>query len=62
MSDKKPVPIYFPVVRKACPICGKASYSLCGEHPQCSISRADIALRARRKQRSDRKRQQLAQK
>ena len=62
MSEKKPEPMYFPPVRKSCPVCGKTSYSLFGEHPQCSISRADIALRAKRKQRNERKRQQLAHK
>jgi hypothetical protein len=62
VSEKKPEPFYFPPLRKNCPVCGEVSYSLSGEHPQCSINRRDIALRAKRKQRSDRKRQQLAHK
>ena len=62
MSDKKPEPLYFPVVRKSCPVCGKVSYSLFGEHPQCSINRADNARRAKRKQQNQQKREQAARK
>jgi hypothetical protein len=38
---------------RICPVCGKASYSLGGIHPQCSQSQADektaVRLRAARK-------------
>jgi hypothetical protein len=33
--------IFFPKPTKLCPVCGKASYSLSGEHPQCSVLRRD---------------------
>ncbi len=55
MSEKKPELIYFPAVRRFCPVCGKVSYSLSGEHPQCSVARGDAAFRARQKKRSERK-------
>lgn len=31
---------------KLCPICGKASYSLAGVHPQCSQHQADLKIKA----------------
>ena len=62
MSEKKPEVVYFPVVRKLCPICGKAAYSLSGEHPQCAMSRSDLASKARQKKRDERRRTALAQK
>jgi hypothetical protein len=62
VSDKKPEPIYLPVARNYCPVCGKVSYSLSGEHPQCSLTRFDAAFKAKQKKRNDRRRQQLAHK
>ena len=62
MSEKKPELIYFPAVRNFCPVCGKVSYSRSGEHPQCSVARADAAFKAKQKQRAARKNEQLARK
>jgi hypothetical protein len=31
--------------RQLCPVCGKASYSRSGVHPQCEITKADSAFR-----------------
>ena len=62
MSDKKPELVYFPAIRKFCPVCGKVSYSLAGEHPQCAINRADAAFKAKQKKRNDRKLQHAAAK
>jgi hypothetical protein len=61
VSEKKPE-IYFPVARKFCPVCGKVSYSLSGEHPQCALTRSDTALKAKLKKRDDRRRAALANK
>ncbi len=41
MSILKPVPIVTQPVKNLCPICGKASYSRDGIHPQCSLQKAD---------------------
>ena len=60
MSEKKPEIIYFPAVRKFCPVCGKVSYSLSGEHPQCALTRSDAAMKARQKKRDDRRRTAVA--
>ena len=53
VSILKPVPIVEPIVRNLCPICGKATYSRGGIHPQCAIQQADQPrqdrLRAARK-------------
>lgn len=38
----KPQPLYSPPVRKLCPVCGMASYSAAGVHPQCAAERADV--------------------
>jgi hypothetical protein len=50
MSSEKSVLIVAPPPRQLCPICGKASYSLGGIHPQCAMQHADqprvIRLRA----------------
>jgi hypothetical protein len=62
VSEKKPELIYFPAVRRFCPVCGNVSYSLSGEHPQCAINRADAVFKAKQKRRNDRKQQRLAQK
>jgi hypothetical protein len=55
VSEKKPELIYFPAERHLCPVCGKASYSLSGEHPQCAQARADAVFKAKLKKRSERK-------
>jgi hypothetical protein len=51
MSSMKSV-IILPPPRKACPICGNATYSVGGIHPQCAIEQADtprlVKLRATR--------------
>ena len=47
MSILKPVPIVTQPVKNLCPICGKASYSRDGIHPQCAIQQADAARNAR---------------
>jgi len=62
VSEKKPELIYFPAIRNLCPVCGKASYSRSGEHPQCSQARADAAFKAKLKKRGLRKPAQLARK
>jgi len=53
VSEKKPAIIYFPAVRKICPVCGKVAYSRSGEHPQCSVARGDAAFRAKQKKRAE---------
>lgn len=54
VSEKKPEIVYFPAVRNFCPVCGKVSYSLAGEHPQCAQKRADDVFKAKQKKRSER--------
>jgi hypothetical protein len=49
MSEKKPVVLRAVPAPGLCPVCGKASYSLNGTHPQCSVARADAISRAARK-------------
>jgi hypothetical protein len=56
VSEKKLEITFIPAVRKYCPVCGKVSYSLSGEHPQCALTRADAVVKARRKKREDRMR------
>ena len=41
VSILKPVPIVPQPIKNLCPICGKASYSRDGIHPQCALQRAD---------------------
>lgn len=52
MSSEKSVTNLRPIPRQACPVCGKATYSLGGIHPQCAIQQADeprlLRLRAAR--------------
>jgi hypothetical protein len=52
MSNIKSVVILPPPPRKACPMCGKATYSAGGIHPQCAIEQADeprlVRMRAAR--------------
>ena len=62
MSEKKPEITYFPAVRKFCAVCGKVSYSLSGEHPQCAIARSDAVVKARQRKRDSRKRTAIATK
>ena len=41
MNNRKPLPLLPQPVREICPVCGKASYSKNGIHPQCAITQAD---------------------
>jgi hypothetical protein len=47
MNHTKPKPVGR--VMPSCPVCGKASYSRDGIHPQCASQRADDAVRAAQK-------------
>jgi len=47
MSILKPVPIVPQRVTRLCPICGEASYSRGGIHPQCALQQADAPRNAR---------------
>ena len=49
MSERKPIPIHATLARGLCPVCGKASYSLTGTHPQCAVAHADAISREARK-------------
>lgn len=48
LNVKKPGPLEAAILRNLCPVCGKASYSRGGTHPQCAVARADADLRAKR--------------
>ena len=48
MNVKKPGPLEAAILRNLCPVCGKASYSRGGTHPQCAVARADADVRAKR--------------
>jgi hypothetical protein len=41
LSHKKPEPIIPQHQPNICPVCGKASYSAAGIHPQCAVKQAD---------------------
>ena len=42
MDTRKPEPLIVEPRRgRACPVCGKQSYSLEGIHPQCAMQQAD---------------------
>jgi hypothetical protein len=47
MSEKKPTPIVNERRGRVCPVCGKASYSRDGVHPQCSMLQADAPRKLR---------------
>ena len=47
MNIKKPEPLLRWPKRNACPVCGKASYSSAGIHPQCAMARAERLRRAK---------------
>jgi hypothetical protein len=49
MSEKKPVILQVSQARGNCPVCGKASYSVTGMHPQCALAQADALTREHRK-------------
>jgi len=51
MLAKKPEPLLVVPAkpRRLCPVCGKASYSAGGTHPQCAEEQADAARVARLK-------------
>lgn len=52
MSSEKSVVVISPAAKHLCPICGRASYSVGGVHPQCAMQQADeprlVSLRAAR--------------
>jgi hypothetical protein len=54
MSINKHVPTVGVPLGKPCPVCGKASYSRWGTHPQCALSRADAKLVSMRKKKKSR--------
>lgn len=41
MSSEKSVVVIPPPPKNVCPICGQASYSVGGIHPQCAMQQAD---------------------
>ena len=49
MSEKRIAVASSISTRGLCPVCGKASYSMTGTHPQCAVARADSNARAARK-------------
>jgi len=49
VSEKKPVVAQIIPKRGLCPVCGKASYSSTGTHPQCAVAHADALSRDARK-------------
>ena len=53
MNIKKNVPTIATSTGKICPVCGNASYSLGGVHPQCSFLLADQELSVLQKQARD---------
>ncbi len=50
-AHKKPLPLFGATTREPCPVCGHASYSLAGIHPQCAVRAADKVLNDRIKAR-----------
>jgi hypothetical protein len=46
MSENKAVPVVAQR-SKICPVCGKASYSKEGVHPQCAVVQADAPRKLR---------------
>ena len=52
-NAKKPAPMFTAPNRRLCPVCGKASYSRTGEHPQCAVTRADAVAKVAQKQARD---------
>jgi uncharacterized Zn finger protein (UPF0148 family) len=40
-ENSKATPLFSPRKDVRCPVCGEASYSKDGVHPQCSVKRAD---------------------
>jgi len=48
----KPKPLYDPPVPRICPVCGHASYSAGGVHPQCAVRQADSRRLEAAKQRA----------
>ena len=50
MSNKKPEPMFSAAKPALCPVCGEASYSSAGIHPQCSVKQADEKRRVILKQ------------
>jgi hypothetical protein len=55
MDPKKLEPLVVAPKPHLCPVCGKASYSRSGVHPQCCQASADAATRAKMKAKEARK-------
>ncbi|MBX9790108.1 MAG: hypothetical protein K2Y37_14420 [Pirellulales bacterium] len=54
MSNSKPEALIAPTPpRPCCPVCGKATYSSTGIHPQCAASRAAVVIDERAKARRE---------
>jgi hypothetical protein len=49
MSERKPIPVQGHPQRRLCPVCGTASYSQTGTHPQCALAREDALSKVARK-------------
>jgi hypothetical protein len=49
MSANKPIPLYYRRPPPLCPVCGLASYSASGVHPQCNSRQLDSARMQRLK-------------
>jgi len=45
--NQKPEPLFASVPRAVCPVCGTASYSRSGIHPQCAMAASDQVQSAR---------------
>jgi hypothetical protein len=50
-DSSKPEPLYAAVQRPRCPVCGEATYSRSGIHPQCAQERGDALQKKRLKER-----------
>ena len=53
---KRTLPLQAPAQRQRCPVCGEASYSRAGIHPQCAQRQADAKRMARCRSRAKAKR------
>jgi hypothetical protein len=49
MHHLKPAPLFGLQPTKMCPMCGRASYSRDGIHPQCAVTQADSTRKLRPK-------------
>jgi ribosomal protein S27AE len=64
MRHKRSSPILDEHNKKICPVCGKASYSAAGIHPQCAVQQADAPReqRLKAKKKTEAKKKPLAKK